>query len=99
MLEQTDYALAAEAPNIALILKEFCEAGKPFHSTLRLQASSDESGFKNSILPFLYVKTKEYRRFIRKKESLINVRIYDRILHKSETAMVVNAVPTTRRWY
>lgn len=83
MLEKTDYALAAEAPNIALILKEFC----------------DESGFKDSILPFLYVKTKEYRRFIRKKEFMINVRIYDRILHKSEAAVVVNAVPTTRRWY
>lgn len=74
IVEAPDYILEANKPNTAFLLKEFTEAGEQFQLILRLAVEGDRPGYKNSIITFLRVEEKRYRRYLRTKK----------ILYKSE---------------
>lgn len=74
IVEEPDYILEANKPNTAFLLKEFVEANERFQLILRLAVEGDIPGYKNSIITFLKVEEKRYRRYLRTKK----------ILYKSE---------------
>ena len=74
IIEEPDYILEANKPNTAFLLKEFTENDKRFQLILRLVVEGEQPGYKNSIITFLNVEEKRYRRYLRTKN----------ILYKSE---------------
>lgn len=74
IIEEPDYILEANKPNTAFVLKEFAENDRRFQLILRLVVEGDKSGYKNSVITFLSVEEKRYRRYLRTKN----------ILYKSE---------------
>ena len=74
IIEEPDYILEANKPNTAFVLKEFTENDKRFQLILRLAVEGEQPGHKNSIITFLNVEEKRYRRYLRTKN----------ILYKSE---------------
>lgn len=74
IVETPDYILEANRPNTALLLKEFSEANERFQLILRLAVEGDAPGYKNSVITFLKVEEKRYKRYLRTKK----------ILYKSE---------------
>lgn len=74
IVETPDYILEANRPNTALLLKEFSEANERFQLILRLAVEVDTPGYKNSVITFLKVEEKRYKRYLRTKK----------ILYKSE---------------
>lgn len=74
IVEEPDYILEANKPNTAFLLKEFVDADERFQLILRLAVEGDIPGYKNSVITFLKVEEKRYRRYLRTKK----------ILYKSE---------------
>lgn len=74
IVEDPDYILEANKPNTAFLLKEFLEDGERFQLIVRLAVEGDAPGYKNSVITFLKVEEKRYRRYLRTKK----------ILYKSE---------------
>ena len=74
IVESPDYILEANKPNTAFLLKEFAEADERFQLILRLAVEGDKPGYKNSVITFLKVEEKRYKRYLRTKK----------ILYKSE---------------
>lgn len=74
MIRCPDYILEANKPHTALILKHITENGKNYQLVLRLKTSVDSEKYKNSVITFLKVKDKEWKRCIKNKK----------ILYKSE---------------
>lgn len=69
-----EYIIETNKPNTALILKSFFEGDEQFKTVLRLITSSENSKYKNSIITFMKINEKEWRRLLRNKK----------ILYKSE---------------
>lgn len=69
-----EYIIEANKPNSAVLLKEFEDKGRKFQVVLRLLTSSDNPKFKNSIITFMRIKEKEWKRLLKNKK----------ILYKSE---------------
>lgn len=69
-----EYIIETNKPNTALILKSFFEGDEQFKTVLRLITSSENSKYKNSIITFMRINEKEWRRLLRNKK----------ILYKSE---------------
>ena len=69
-----EYIIEANKPNSALILKSFTEGNENFKTVLRLVTSNDNINFKNSIITFMKIDEKEWKRLIKNKK----------ILYKSE---------------
>ena len=67
---QPDYIIESHKINTALILKEFNDDGLQFKTVLRLLTSNDSQEFKNSIITFMKIDEKEWRRLIRNKKIL-----------------------------
>ena len=65
-----DYIIEDKRPNTALVLKEISAEGKKFRLSLRLVTSEDDPDFKNSVLTFLRIRGKEWRRLIANKTVL-----------------------------
>lgn len=74
IISAPDYILEANKPNTAFILKHITDSGKNYEMILRLKTSKDPDEYKNSIITFLKVEEKRYRRYLRTKK----------ILYKSE---------------
>jgi hypothetical protein len=74
IVSDPQYILEANKPNTAFLLKEFEDAGEKFQLILRLAVEGDAPEHKNSIITFLRVEEKRYRRYLRTKK----------ILYKSE---------------
>jgi len=70
IIENPDYILEANKPNTAFLLKEFVEANERFQLILKLAVEGDIPGYKNSIITFLKVEEKRYRRYLRTKKVL-----------------------------
>ena len=71
IVEDPDYIIETSKPNTALILKDIVESDeKHFKTVLRLVTSSDNLGFKNSIITFMKINEKEWNRLIRNKKIL-----------------------------
>lgn len=69
ILQEPDYILE-DAPNTALILKEFKEDDRMFRLVLRLKTSSDPHQFMNSVLTFMKTNPKKWQQNIRNKKIL-----------------------------
>lgn len=69
-LQNPDYILEDRRPATALVLKEIEENGAFFRLALRLVTISDNPEYKNSVLTFLKIREKEWKRLIRNKKVL-----------------------------
>lgn len=69
VIAEPDYILA-DAPNTGLLLKLISEENLQIQAVLRLHTSSDQNGFKNSILSAWYIREKEFSRLLRNKKML-----------------------------
>lgn len=74
IVKNPDYILEANKPKTAFLLKEFTDADERFQLILRLAVEEDNPGYKNSVITFLKVEEKRYKRYLRTKK----------ILYKSE---------------
>lgn len=70
IVEDPDYILEANKPNTAFLLKEIHESEERFQLILRLAVQGDQIGHKNSIITFLRVEEKRYKRYLRTKNIL-----------------------------
>lgn len=71
IIESPDYIVETKKPNTALILKEIQESEeRQFKTVLRLTTSTDNPDFKNSIITFMKIDEKEWRRLLRNKQIL-----------------------------
>jgi SPP1 gp7 family putative phage head morphogenesis protein len=71
IIESPDYIVETKKPNTALILKEIKESEeRQFKTVLRLTTSTDNPDFKNSIITFMKIDEKEWRRLLRNKQIL-----------------------------
>ena len=69
IVENPDYIIEANKPKTALILKSFDDC-IPFKTVLRLVTSSDSDEIKNSIITFMKIDEKEWKRLIKNKKVL-----------------------------
>ena len=74
IVKNPDYILEASKPNTAFLLKEFTDADERLQLILRLAVEQDNPWYKNSVITFLKVEEKRYKRYLRTKK----------ILYKSE---------------
>ena len=65
-----DYIIEANKPNSAMLLKSFEDNGNAFKVILRLITSIDNPEFKNSVITFMKIKEKEWKRLIKNKKIL-----------------------------
>lgn len=70
IVECPQYIIETNKPNTALILKEFTNGTEQFKTVLRLTTSTDDIGFKNSIITFMKINDKEWSRLLRNKKIL-----------------------------
>ncbi len=70
IIENPDYIIQDDKPNTAMVLKEITERGEHFRLALRLITPQDNPEYKNSIITFLKIREKEWRRIIKNKKIL-----------------------------
>lgn len=70
IVECPDYIIETNKPNTALILKDFSNGTEQFKTILRLVTSVDNENFKNSIITFMKIDEKEWKRLIKNKKVL-----------------------------
>lgn len=70
IVEDPEYIVEANKPKSALILKSFTDGEESFKTVLRLHTSSDEQKYKNSIITFMKINEKEWKRLLRNKKIL-----------------------------
>lgn len=74
IIEHPQYIIETNKPYTALILNKFVEGEEIFKTVMRLTTSHDNPEFKNSIITFMKINDKEWKRILKNK----------RILYKSE---------------
>lgn len=74
IIEKPQYIVETNKPYTALILKEFADGREQFKTVLRLTTSHDNPDFKNSIITFMKINEREWKRMLKNK----------RILYKDE---------------
>ena len=74
IVEHPQYIVETNKPYTALILNEFIEEEEQFKTVLRLTTSHDNPNFKNSIITFMKINDREWKRILKNK----------RILYKEE---------------
>lgn len=67
-VENPDYIIESAKEKTALVLKE--SRNKEFKTILRLHTSTDNPEFKNSVITFMKINTKEWERLLRNKRIL-----------------------------
>ena len=71
IVEMPDYIVETNKPKTALILKKFVESDVSYFKTvLRLATLSDAPKLKNSVITFMKINKKEWKRMIRNKKIL-----------------------------
>lgn len=70
VVREPEYIVEANKPNTALILKSFSNGEEQFKTVLRLVTSTDNNGFKNSIITFMKINDSEWKRLIKNKKIL-----------------------------
>lgn len=72
IVQNPDYIIRDLRPQTGMLLKEITvgETGEHFRVALRLAASQDPAHYKNSIITFLKIRQKEWKRLIHNKEIL-----------------------------
>lgn len=70
IVENPQYIVETKKPNTALILKEFIYGEEQFKTVLRLHTSCDNPDYKNSIITFMKIDEKEWKRLLKNKAIL-----------------------------
>lgn len=70
IVAEPDYIIRRNKPDTAVILKEIIDKAERFQTILRLCTSKDPSVFKNSIITFMKIDEKRWKRYLRTKEIL-----------------------------
>ena len=70
IIEDPEYIIEANRPRSALLLKTITEGDEVFKTVLRLITSDDDPAFKNSIITFMKIDDKEYKRLVKNKKVL-----------------------------
>lgn len=74
MIKRPQYILDDLVPNTAVIVQEFQEAGECFRLVLKIAVAEDWEDKKNSVITFMKISEKKFRKYLRNKK----------ILYKSE---------------
>ena len=69
-IDAPDYIIEDKQPATAMVLKHIEESGEHFRLAVRLVTSNDNPEYKNSVLTFLKIREKEWRRLINNKKIL-----------------------------
>lgn len=67
MIQQPQYILEDPVPATAVILQEFSEAGEHFRLVLKLAIIEGDTVKKNSIITFLKISEKKFKKYLRNK--------------------------------
>lgn len=70
IVSDPDYIIEANKPSTALVLKEIKVAQEVFKTVVRLATSQDNPKYKNSIITFMKIDEKEWKRLLRNKKIL-----------------------------
>ena len=70
ILRTPDYILKANRPNSAVLLRKIMPCGTKLKLVIRLNISSDPPEHKNSIITFMKIRDKEWRRITKSKNVL-----------------------------
>ena len=72
MISDPDYIMQDDRPFTAMVLKEFedMSSAKHFRLALRLYTSGEEKAFQNSIITFMKIREKEYKRLVKNRKVL-----------------------------
>ncbi len=70
MIDNPQYILADKSPNTAIILNEYVEDGHKFRLVLRLAVYNDPPDYKNSIITFLEIGERKFKKYLRNKKIL-----------------------------
>lgn len=70
IVEYPQYIVETNKPYTALILNEFVEGEEIFKTVMRLTTSHDNPEFKNSIITFMKINDKEWKRILKNKRIL-----------------------------
>lgn len=63
MIQTPQYILVDNVPNTAVILKEYEVAGERFRLILRLSVPSDPPFYKNSVITFMEISERKFRKY------------------------------------
>ena len=70
IVEHPQYIIESNKPKTALILNEFSDGAQQFKTVLRLITATDEPVYKNSIITFMKINDKEWKRMLKNKKIL-----------------------------
>lgn len=70
IIQNPDYIIESNKPNTALILKEIIISNEVFKTVLKINTSTDNLDYKNSIITFMKIDKKEWARLIKNKKIL-----------------------------
>jgi hypothetical protein len=68
IVENPQYIIESNKPNTAFILSEFIEGEEYFKTILRLTTSTDNPEYKNSIITYMKINDKEWKRVLKNKK-------------------------------
>ncbi|MCL2821276.1 MAG: PBECR2 nuclease fold domain-containing protein, partial [Oscillospiraceae bacterium] len=70
ILKNPDYIIKANRPKSAVLLSKIMPCGTKLKLVLRLNTSSDPPEYKNSIITFMKIRDKEWRRITKSRNVL-----------------------------
>lgn len=70
IINNPDYIIKANKPDTATVLKEIVDNGEKFQLVLRIITPKDKPEFKNSIITFLKINERTWKKYLRNKEIL-----------------------------
>ena len=70
IIEEPDYILEANKPDSAVLLKNIMANGKNYKLILRFKTSRDSKEYKNSVITFLSIDEKDWKRLLKNKKIL-----------------------------
>ena len=70
ILKNPDFIIEDVRPNSAIVLKKIEEQGEHFRLALRLITPQDNPEYKNSVITFMKIREKEWKRLIKNKKIL-----------------------------
>lgn len=70
MITRPQYILESDIPHTAFILKEYIDCGRRFQLILRLSIPGDNPTYKNSVITFLHINERKWKKYLRNKKIL-----------------------------
>ena len=96
IVEHPDYLIETNKSNTALVLKEIIAVNnKVFKVVVRLNTSTDNPQYKNSIITFMKINEKEWKRLLKNKTILYKreLKCYDKNTINKKLLEVEEFVP------